>query len=210
MKPTSQSAVLLLLCAEAVFGQRLSIGVKGGVPISGGFEGGTQGPVSTAAVLKRYTVGPSAEVALPWKIGLEFSALYSRMGWDQTRQGTPLLEPYRSTTRAGAWDFAAVAKRRFARHAFAGFGPSVRRLFTTRQIVEIDGFTISTQRIAEMRRKNIPGLVFAAGLEWGGRLRVAPEFRYTRWLTNNLYDSFPVSTRPDQAEFLLGFTFGGR
>lgn len=152
MKPTSQRAVLLLFCAAAVFGQRLSVGVKGGVPISGGFEGGVLGPVSTVPVLKRCTAGPSVEVALPWKIGLEFSALYSRMGWDQTRQGTPLLDPYRSTTRAGAWDFAAMAKRRFARHAFAGFGPSARRLFTTRQIVDIDGFTVSTQRIAEMLR----------------------------------------------------------
>jgi hypothetical protein len=41
-------------------------------------------------------------------------------------------------------------------------------------------------------------------------LRVAPEFRYTRWLTNHLYDGFPVSTRRGHAEFLLGVTSGGR
>jgi hypothetical protein len=63
--------------------------------------------------------------------------------------------------------------------------------------------------IGEVQHKNIAGLVFSAGLEFGGALRIAPEFRYTRWLMNNIPDALPnLSTQANQAEILVSITFG--
>jgi len=59
-----------------------------------------------------------------------------------------------------------------------------------------------------LRHKNIAGVVFSAGIEFGGALRIAPEFGYTRWLMNNIYDSFGVSTEANEADILLSLTFG--
>jgi hypothetical protein len=40
-------------------------------------------------------------------------------------------------------------------------------------------------------------------------VQIAPEFRYTRWLMNNIYDSFVLRTQSNQAGFLVSLTFGG-
>jgi hypothetical protein len=196
--------------------QSLALGVKGGVPLSDAFKAASGGPVSYSTVTRRYTVGPTVEVGLPL-IGLrvEADALYRRMGWDSSRAGTALLEPYVSTVRVGAWDFDVLLKHRLpggpAVRPYVGAGAAFRRLFTTRENFLFPGPParfVTKQMIEEVRRKNIAGLVFSAGVEVGGPLRIAPEVRYTRWLMNNVTGAFPIGTQANQLEVLVSITFG--
>jgi hypothetical protein len=166
-------------------------------------------------MLRRYAVGPSVEIGLPRGLRLEADALYSRIGWDSAGRPTPLFEAFQSTTRIGAWEFTALPKRLFRKDSsvrpYVGIGPTFRRFFTTRQIYQFTdpSRAISKQMVEQLRRKNIAGIAFAAGFEKGKTVRVAPEFRYTRWLMNNIYDGFSdIRTQGNQAEFLVTFSFG--
>jgi hypothetical protein len=206
----------LILFSGSMLAQSLALGVKGGVPLSDAFKVASGGPVSYSTITRRYTVGPTVEVGLPL-IGfrVEADALYRRMGWDSSRAGTALLESYVSTVRAGAWDFDVLLKRRLLGalvvHPYLGGGAAFRRLFTTRETFLFPGPPsrfVTKQMIDEVRRKNIAGLVFSAGVELGGPLRIAPEFRYTRWLMNNVTGPFPIGTEANQAEVLVSITFG--
>src|SRR5438477_4905107 len=103
---------LFLLIATDGFAQSLLIGAKGGVPVTAGFS---TDRVSYSSVVKRYTLGPTADIALPWKLRLEVDALYRRTGWDIAVRPTLISQAYQSTVRIGAWDFAALPKRGFRR-----------------------------------------------------------------------------------------------
>lgn len=203
----------LILLAGSAFAQSLSFGLKGGVPLTDAFSTAPGGPTSYSSVTRRYTFGPVAEIGLPLLgLRLEADAFYHRIGWDSSRAATPLFEPYQSTARVGAWDFDALLRRRVGGagvHPYLGAGAALRRFFTTREnFVFPTPHNISNQMIEEVHHKNIAGLVFSAGVEFGGALRVAPEFRYTRWLMNNIIDGFPIGTQANQAEILLSLTFG--
>jgi len=208
----------LILIAAPMFAQSFSFGVKGGVPLTDAFSTARRDPISYSPVTRRYTIGPTAEIDLPLLgLRLEADVLYRRIGWDSARAATRLFEPFQSTARFGAWDFVALAKHRVRRagiHAYLGAGGSIRRLFTTRENFFFPGPParfLTKQLTDEIHHKNIAGLVFSAGIELGGGLRVAPEFRYTRWLMNNIHAGFPnLSTQANQAEILVSLTFGRR
>ena len=208
----------LFLFALPAFAQSFSFGVKGGVPLTDAFSTGRRDPLSYSSVRRRYTVGPTAEIRLPLLgLSVEVDALYHRIGWDSSRAGTPVFEPFQSTARIGAWDFSAPFKRRLGLsdvHPYLAAGPAFRRFFTTREnYVSAASRNLSKQMIDEVHRKNIAGIVAAAGVELGRAMRIAPEFRYTRWLMNNISDSNPfLSTQANQAEVLVlvSVTFGGR
>jgi len=210
--------LLLMLMAGPLLGQSLSFGVKGGVPLTDAFATAGGGTTTYTSVTHRYTVGPEAEIGLPLAgLRVEADALYQRIGWDSVRPATPLEEPFQSTVRLGAWDFDALLKKRFGRagvHPYVGAGAAFRRFFTTRENYVFPGPPadyLSKQMVDEMSRKNIAGLVFSAGIEFGGAVHVAPEFRYTRWLMNNIISRDPsLATEANQAEFLLSIGFGRR
>jgi hypothetical protein len=208
----------LVLLAGPMFAQSLSFGVKGGVPLTDAFSTARRDPISYSSVTRRYTVGPIAEIGLPlFGLRVEADALYHRIGWDSSRSATPLLEPFQSTVRIGAWDFDALLKHRLGGagvHPYVGAGAAFRRFFTTRENYVLPAPPpryLSNQMIGEVQHKNIAGLVSSAGVEFGGAMRIAPEFRYTRWLMNNIWDRYPypnLSTQSNQAEILVSFTFG--
>jgi hypothetical protein len=205
--------VVLLVCP--ISAQSLSFGVKGGVPLTDAFSTSRGDRVSYASVTRRYTVGPTAEIGLPFSgLSLEMDALYRRIGWNGSGIATPLFEGFQSTARFGAWDFDALVKRRIGGHGihpYAGAGAAFRRLFTTRaNYVFADRPDFLTEQLtAELGHKNIAGIVLSGGIETGGSaLRAAAELRYTRWLMNNVHESIPnLSTRANQIELLVSFTF---
>ena len=210
--------LFLILLAEPAFGQALSFGVAGGVPLSDAFSTPTGSNITYTSVTRRYTIGPEAVIGLPL-LGLRVAAdaLYQRIGWDSARAATPLYEPFQSTVRLGAWDFDALLERRFGHagiHPYLGAGPAFRRFFTTREnyfFPDRPADALSNQLVIEVGQKNIAGIAFAAGLETGGAVRIAPEFRYTRWLMDNIPDSYRgLATQANQAEFLLSIRFGRR
>jgi hypothetical protein len=66
-----------------------------------------------------------------------------------------------------------------------------------------------TTDLPELRHRATYGFIGGAGLEFPwGRLRLAPEFRYTRWGDRNfgVYDAL-LRSNLNQFEFLLGFSF---
>ncbi len=67
---------------------------------------------------------------------------------------------------------------------------------------------IDTAAPSDLRKRTYPGLTAAVGIEFGrSRLRLLPEFRYTRWTANLSGPGGVLRFDPDQAEFLLGFLF---
>jgi hypothetical protein len=207
---------LAIFLVWPLFAQSLSFGVKGGVPLTDAFSAFRGDRVSYASVTRRYTVGPTAEMSLPLLgLRLETDALYRRIGWNGSGIATALFEPFQSTARFGAWDFDALLKHRIGGagiRPYVGAGEAFRRLFTTRTNYVFPGPPprfLTEQMTAELKHKNIAGIVLSGGIELGGSVRVAPEVRYTRWLMNNIYESYPsLSTQTNQAEILVSFTFG--
>jgi hypothetical protein len=195
-------------CASA---QTLSFGVEGGIPLQAGFTPGGNGPVLYYPILRRYSVGPVGEVALPKHFRVEAGALYHRVGWDSIGLGMLGSSPFRSTVRIGSWDFAALVKRPLRSgtlRPFAAAGPSVRRFFTTRQIYEFSWGTISKQMVEQLSHKNVPGIAAAFGVEIGRTVRAAFQIRYTRWLRSSVYPAFGVGSQSNQWDVLLAFTLG--
>lgn len=210
------SLALILFLAGSSFAQTFSFGVKGGVPLTDGFAASKGSPTSYASVAPRYTAGPAAEIGVPlFGLSVEADALYRRIGWDSSRDATPLFEPFQSAARMGAWEFDALLKHHVGGpgvHAYLGAGAAFSRLFTTRETYTFPGPPprfLSKQMVDEVRRKNIGGIVVSAGIAFGGAIRVAPELRYTRWLSDNIIDGFPnLRTQANQAEVLVSLTFG--
>jgi len=91
----SLPCVIALVCGCPLFGQLgpLSIGIKGGVPISstsgiGPDNGCTSlgcNQFNYSSKTKYYTLGPTIEVRLPLRLAVEADALYSRLIYDTFR-----------------------------------------------------------------------------------------------------------------------------
>ncbi|MBI4478986.1 MAG: PorT family protein [Acidobacteria bacterium] len=202
--------------------QELHFGLKAGVPVTSYFETRT----SYSSATRRYTVGLSAEWLFKNGIGLEFDGLYKRIGYvgRTTFRRIPFDGVTTTTTfdvKGNSWDFPVLVKYRFRRF---------RRLYVTgggviRYIVSVRarGQTTVEDLIArttvslpfdstdpfDLRKRVYPGVTVGGGYEFTrGRLRVLPEFRYTRWTANISAPNLgQVRLNPNQAEFLLGILF---
>ena len=184
------SALLFALgvCSLPAFGQLFSVGVKAGVPINdafvttGQFEPGT----SPGTTTNRYIIGPEVELRLPFHLGVEADALYRHSVLDGSG--------------SSQWEFPILLKYRFKGipllHPFVDAGP------TFNHVSDIALFT---------RHSSAAGIAVGAGVDFHALiLHITPEFRYTRWGSENYY--LPTSTASlassqNQAEFLVGFTF---
>jgi hypothetical protein len=190
-------ALLFLLAAAAAFAQRPSFGIKAGVPFtdlvkSESWKNGMYRPTSS-----RYTIGPTIELLLPFRLSIEFDALYRPVEYRLLSVGATS----QSIDASGsAWLFPLLAKYRLSRRFVAPYlaaGLAFNRLSGLKQLGDLDKATVS-------------GLVAAVGLE--GRLpvgRISPEIRYTRWSSDNLRNlsgGFGLSNRT-QIEALVGITF---
>src|SRR5690349_18200579 len=99
----ARALVFLLLTAAGAPGQ-FSFGVKGGIPATDAFE--ASGGFRQES--KRYTVGPTVELGLPLRLGVEFDALYKRLGYSDTAEifGTRSYTSF----RASSWEFPLILK----------------------------------------------------------------------------------------------------
>ena len=67
---------------------------------------------------------------------------------------------------------------------------------------------IDTTDPPELKDRNFSGLTVGGGMELGrGRLRLLPEFRYTRWTANISGAGGLLRFAPNQAEVLVGVLF---
>lgn len=127
------------------------------------------------------------ELDLPLGLGVEFDALYRRVGYHRY-----FPEP-QADVEGSLWDFPLLAKYKFPGHTFR---PYIGLGWTYRSLGDLLHSVGSGSN----------GFVFAGGVRIDARLlKISPEFRYTRWTDKNSADNF--RTNSNQAEILVGFTF---
>jgi hypothetical protein len=189
----------------------ISIGVKGGVPLTDPFADRTynfvvaliKNPFGPPRVISQSTrvfsgsrsfvLGPTLELQLPFGLAVEADALYRPI--NVSLQSTTFLPLLTDSTpvlpaRADRWEFPLLAKYRLPvpfLKPYIEAGPT----FRTSQPQQI-----STKGISA-------GVGFEAQV---GHFRIAPEVRYTHWGsdgTNN--QPYYAVSYPNQIEFLAGF-----
>jgi len=212
---------VLLLAALPAHGQVFSFGVIGGGIATGGLDP-SAGNIWDG---KRYIAGLAAEFRLPLpRLSVEVDGLYKHTG--QRRADCAFAFCSLSEVRANIFEFPALLKYRLLKHApvapFVAAGVAyqwVRRGSGTAQswrtgpIVPNEVVDLSVHQFPlAMPAENHAGIVGGGGIEFrAGRLRVSPEFRYTRWSSRYWEASgsrgFFTGSNLNQAEGLMSVKF---
>jgi hypothetical protein len=205
---------LFLLPLGGALAQHVGVGVKAGARVTDDLD-----TWYAQSESKRYVVGPMIELRLPYGFGLEFDALYRRLGY-RTDNGS-IYGSYNSRTRAKVWEFPMLGKYRLPLLRRAQ--PFVAAGWAPRHISGNDhseGYTVNfttgerTPYVydSKWRPDSTHGVVAAGGFEFGaGRLHFSPEFRYTHWNKDPIAiwgsHGYYVSANENQMEVLVGFTW---
>jgi opacity protein-like surface antigen len=206
---------LLLFGATAAFSQPFSFGVKAGVPLTD-FLSTVQSPnFGFNSNTKRYIVGPTVELRLPFGLGIELDALYRRL--DYTSSGNLVDVFISGSTTGNAWEFPLLAKYRFPSKVvrpYVDAGVAWDTLSGLTQTITQTVFpkrttTTTTSNPAELNKNTVTGFVTGAGLDVKVLfIHLSPEIRYTRWGSQHFLSSNGgLQSNQNQAEFLLGITF---
>jgi opacity protein-like surface antigen len=193
--------------------QPVSVGIKGGVPITDAFDTAQGNQAAYASNTHRYVVGPTVQFNLPLRFSIEVDALYRRLGFDYNQFGGAGSPTFASTT-ANSWEFPVLGKWAILPgpvRPFVDFGANFRHLSGVGQIRSTAAaVNVSISPVPEFHKDTDIGATFGAGLEFKiGWLRLTPEFRYTRWGSENFRDPVAVllRTNKNQGDFMLGLTF---
>ena len=175
---TKHSLLALFLFGASAWAQPFSAGVKVGLPLTN-FIDTVSGQSST--VTNRYLVGPTAELHLPFGLGIEVDALYRHFNY-QDILGTG-VNAVTSANTAGAWEFPVLLKYRFpgklarpyldagvAWDKITGLSNTIKSSLSTGTVANPSGETNSSTT----------GFVIGAGLDLHFVIHVLPELRYTR------------------------------
>lgn len=217
----------MLLGAVCASAQPFSFGAKAGFPLTKLLEAHVDAPFSSDSTMSWYVIGPTVEVRLPFGLGVEADALYRHFEVSRTvsvRISSPNeIEQIVTTTKASVndWEFPLLAKYRFHTrvvHPYIDAGPSWDLVGgsstgtqTTTPIVPLGPpATIAITGGIGAQHHLVTGFVMGGGVEFRlGFLRIAPELRYTRWLSQHF--TIPITpnaifSEQNQLEFLAGFT----
>ena len=211
MTALGRTAVLvgLYFCPDA-YPQFLYVGIQGGTPLSASTSSALVGNRAGAGLstldIRRYTVGATFEIALPFKLRFEADALYKRL--DRTDHSF-LAPTFGNITReaANAWEFPLLLKYPFVRGRYSPFmvaGGTFRRIQSFDGSTETFAYGFQPPYSVVRYRINDPltqgGMAFGDGVRiiTMGPLKVTPAIRYTRWRS---MDFLPTK---NQGEFLLG------
>lgn len=189
----------LLLLVSPAFGQHLSVGIKGGVPLTGGFSDTTVRGVDlitrTFSDSKQYIIGPMVELRLPLSLGVEADALYHPLNFATENHLIP-QNVFRSAENITSWEFPVLGKFRLAIplvKPYVEAGPSFRHVGSNRGYLSGRGFAIG------------------GGIEVSIlKVHIAPELRYTRWGADTKGtpgQGFLAPSQVNQAAFLVGVSF---
>jgi hypothetical protein len=207
---------LMMAGGRSASAQAVSIGVKGGIPLTDGTVGQDES--------RSYLVGPTIEVRLPAGFAIEADALYQRIGntsffgyslltGSNLITGQPPLFPSSSINqqRGNSWEFPILGKYYFRPvrsgiQPFAGMGYAFRTIEFhneyTQTTVDANGASQTFSGNNDFRSGLGVGAVFAAGVRIrAGRFSLLPEFRYTRWGQQDF------QIRKNEAGILLGISF---
>jgi hypothetical protein len=213
-----RTLLFLLSFSGLISAQPVHFGVKAGIPAADFFETGSVTNIGEhiqyAWDNHRYMVGPTAEVRLPLGLAIEFDALYRPIDFSSTSTVAEPTGPAVSTSKTSgyAWDFPLMLKVHAGApliHPFVEGGPIGRFVGGFDQVTQIETGgspqQIVTSAVSEFRKQFYTGVTFGVGLELHAlKLRISPEFRYTRWTSGT---DGPLHFNPNQADFLLGISF---
>ena len=222
-----RSLGLVFFCLTSTFAQGLHAGLQAGVPLTeyfdaGFYNAGLHGGGPYASATRRYTLGAFAEWDATPALGLQAGVLYHRIGY------SALLNYFDSATGAfldssfhvkgSSWDSPLMARYRFGRRRvrpYLAAGGVLRYIgpvheigaLSTGSFISIPNtitLTLDTGQPNELRKRFYPGFTAAGGVELrAGRLRLAPELRYTRWLANISGPGGALRFAPNQVEVLV-------
>ena len=210
---------LFLLGAASAFAQPFTFGVKGGVPLSDfvstaqSVTGNSSTSFSTST--NRYIVGATAELRLPFGLGIELDALYRHLHYQEILTSTGITSVFtNSRTTGNAWEFPLLVKYRFPSRVIRPFvdgGVAWDTLQGLSQSIRqnVAGAIQTSSTPVELHKTNTIGYVLGAGLDIKALvIHVSPEIRYTRWGAKHFLDpNGLLDSNQNQAEFLLGITF---
>jgi opacity protein-like surface antigen len=210
-----RSLYVMLLCAAAAYSQPFGFGIKVGVPMTDFLSAARSQTFNFSAATNRYVIGPTAELRLPFGLGVEVDALYRHYGY--TGVGNAGLgSTTNSTTSGGAWEFPLLAKYKFKAPLLRPFvvaGVAWDKLSGLTQAVTStfggNAKSSTTSNPPELNKNVTRGFVFGGGVDVKLLLlHVAPEIRYTRWGDQHFIDpNGLLHSNLNQAEFLVGITF---
>jgi hypothetical protein len=214
--------VLLTCCTSAA--QSISIGAIGGGRLTDDvltFPSPAANSASVASAFrlesKFYDVGPTLEIGLAHGLAVEIDAIYHRQGFYSTFAHDTQYNVARQ--RNNSWEFPSLLKYQLrflvlnpfleagvAPHTITGKGVGT---------FQSDGYVLSAPVPTSASVSYSPSVGFVAG---GGiqfyrsRLRVAPQVRYTRWVTTpveGLYYSLgsTYSSNQNQIDLLVGISW---
>jgi len=190
--------ILVGLGAAGAAAQRLGVGVTGGMPLTAPL---TAEPPAFHADRSRWTAGPSLDVGLAGGFSLRLEALYRRFGYryEAPESAGPAGEIVRPSVRR--WEFPLLIRYQPGRgrlRPFLSAGVCLNR---------IAGASELRDGPAELRHRQALGYVLGGGLEIGsGRVRLAPELRYTHWGDRNFgVRDTALRSNLDQLDLLASF-----
>jgi len=207
-----KSTLLLFAAGVIAVAQPVSVGLKGGVPITDFFDAARGNQAAYASNTHRYLVGPTVQLNFPFRFSVEVDALYRRLGYDYNQFGGP-GSPTITTTTANSWEFPVLGKWAIFPgpvRPFVDFGANFRHIAGVDQIRRTASTVNVSVTAPEFHKDNDIGATFGGGIEFkAGWLRVTPEFRYTRWGSENFRDPIAslLRTNKNQGDFILGLTF---
>lgn len=196
----SSFSLVLLACCLPANSQLISVGIKGGVLLTDPLSTGQGDAGAVGHDVRRYLVGPTGELHLPFGFSVEVDALYRPLNYtDYPINLSPLPGNYSPTVHSGSdWQFPILAKYEFHKgiiaHPFVDAGVTYRHV----------GFSN-----VSLGNADTAGVTVGGGLTFKLLLvRLSPEFRYTRFPTDVFGNNFSyVHSTSNQADFLVGLTF---
>jgi len=189
--------LLVALTAPAYAGDFLAVGLRAGIPLTDAFDQVATPGFSFENATKRFTIGPSAEILLPFGLGFEADVLYRKTDMNVTRTDGDSSVTQEKSVRV--WEIPLFAKFRFpglGLRPFVSGGGSYRSFGTFPTLVT-------------NLKDSGWGFVLGGGLEIKvKRVRISPEIRFTRWGSGEKSSGATVlKFNRNQLDFLVGVTF---
>jgi opacity protein-like surface antigen len=195
---------LFFLIAALAAAQNLGVGIRAGTPINDAFDAASGLARNYRNVPQRFTIGPTFEVRLPFRLGIQLDMLYKRLKYETA------FEQQATVTTANQWEFPLLAKWRVTPGPIA---PFIETGISWRRIQGVSSSIVGTgggRTPDEFVNDGSKGFVFGGGVEFKLLVvRLQPELRWTRWGSEAFRDPVGSVFRSNlnQAEFLVGLTF---
>ena len=191
---------LLLLAIVSANSQVFSIGVKAGVPLTDAYSDVQVADGAASHFEDRYTVGPTAEVHLPFHLSFEVDALYRHSGF-----GINGGHGADGNASVNEWQIPLLGKYEMPLgpvRPFIDAGVAYRHL----SVGLSNSLSLLQTELAAQNPDNA-GFVIGGGIGLKIlHIRLSPEIRYTHWGQTAFSNGAVLSTN-NQADFLVGLTF---